>query len=120
PRCRGNTRFLSNLRLRSYKMKLKVLLSVLITSVSALAILSVSWAQCPEAPFDLGICDTMYIEPWAYTDTCFDYGSGITCINQPGKEFPCFLHVSLFVTHDSNTFWWPTGGTFVQDSVSAF
>jgi hypothetical protein len=98
-------------------MKLKILLSVVALSL-AVVVFSISWAQCPEDPIDLGICDTLYVEPWAHTDTCL---AGI-CINNPGEQFPCFLFVSLFATHDSNTFWWAEGDPpkWVQDSISTF
>ena len=66
--------------------------------------------------WDLGSCDTIYIEPWPYTDTCFDG----TCINNPGENFPCFMYVNVFVTHDSNTFWWTDDTSWVQDSIVAF
>ena len=66
--------------------------------------------------WDLGICDTLYVVPWPHTDTCF----GDTCINDPDEHFPCFLYVNLFVTHDSNTFWWENEDKWVQDSISAF
>lgn len=32
-----------------------------------------SWGQCPEDPNDLGLCDTMYVEPWP-SDTIFEFG----------------------------------------------
>ena len=74
---------------------------------------------------DLGICDTLYVEPWPYTDTCF-IGCNIMgecdtiCINEPGEQFPCFWYVSLFVTHDSNTFYFEEWPGWVQDSIAAF
>lgn len=72
------------------------------------------WAQCPEDSIDLGDCDTLHIVPWAETDTCF---AG-NCINDPGEKFPCFLYVNLFVTHDSNTFYWEAEDSVLQDSIS--
>ena len=102
-------------------MKLQTLLSV-VTLV--LVISGTCWAQCPEDSIDLGICDTLYVEPWAHTDTCFIecyMGSCDTiCINEPGEEFPCFLYVCLFVTHDSNTFYWEEENLWVQDSIATF
>ena len=79
-----------------------------------------SWAQCPEDTVDLGICDTLYVEAWPYTDTCFIDGTDTICINEPGEQFPCFWYVHLVVTHDSNTFWWDDGGRWVQDSITGF
>jgi hypothetical protein len=96
-------------------MKPKILLSA-VALILTLGISVVSWAQCPEDPIDLGICDTLYVKQWASTDTCFE---GI-CINNPGSLYPCFLFVSLFVTHDSNTFWWEGGTRWVQDSIMGF
>jgi hypothetical protein len=73
--------------------------------------------------WDLGTCDTVYVEPWPYTDTCFivNYPTPDTiCINDPGEQFPCFLYVNLFVTHDSNTFWQESQSRWVKDSIAAF
>ncbi len=111
-------------------------------------LLSSSWAQFPCYPgdsvgtnccgadsscyiggdcgysLDLGSCDTLHVFPWPKTDTCFIscfMGNCDTiCINDPGEHFPCFLYVSLFVTHDSNTFWWQSESNWVQDSVKGF
>ncbi len=81
---------------------------------------SVSPDTCPEEPNDLGKCDTLYVEPWPYTDTCFIAGTDTICINEPGEQFPFFWYVSLFVTHDSNTFWWEGAEMWAQDSIGAF
>jgi hypothetical protein len=90
-------------------------------ALSLLAFFGFSWADCPQAPSDLGICDTIYVEPWAHTDTCFN-GDCTTPghkINNPGSAFPCWLYISFFVTHDSNTI--PSGPyQGVQDSISTF
>jgi hypothetical protein len=73
---------------------------------------------------DLGSCDTLHVVPWPKTDTCFIscfMGNCDTiCINDPGEHFPCFLYVNLFVTHDSNTFWWQSESKWIQDSIAAF
>ncbi len=73
--------------------------------------------------WDLGLCDTLHVLPWAETDTCFISCFGgscdTICINNPGEEFPCFSYVPLLVTHDLNTFWWEAESEFVQDSISA-
>jgi hypothetical protein len=101
-------------------MKQKMLFSAVALILSLIAF-SVSWAQCPEDPSDLGICDTFYVEPWAHTDTCFDGDCSKPGhqINNPGSLFPCWLYISLFVTHDSNTI--PSGPyQGVQDSISTF
>ncbi len=83
------------------------------------------WAQCLEDANDLGICDTLYVEAWLHTDTCFVGCSSpgecdTICINDPNELFPCFLYVSVFVTHDSNTFYWESQQTWVQDSIAGF
>ena len=65
---------------------------------------------------DLGICDTLYVVPWPHTDTCF----GDTCINNPGENFPCFVYVNVFVTHDSTTFYYEGRDEWWQDSIAAF
>ncbi|MCK4428051.1 MAG: hypothetical protein KAW16_06185, partial [candidate division Zixibacteria bacterium] len=99
-------------------------LSMVVMGISLLILSGVSWAQCPEEPYDLGFCDTLHLVPWPETDTCFIscfMGTCDTvCINNPGENFPCFLHVNLFVTHDSNTFWWEDKEMWVQDSLAAF
>jgi hypothetical protein len=74
--------------------------------------------------WDLGLCDTLHVVPWPKIDTCF-IDSGVSgcdtiCINNPGKYFPCFLYLNLFVTHDSNTFWWQEYKKWVQDSIISF
>ena len=94
------------------KRNLKYLLMVVLVLVFS----SSSWAQCPEDLTDLGICDTFYVVPWPHTDTCF----GDTCINEPGKNFPCFMYVNVFVTHDSNTFCYGGEQEWAQDSIAAF
>ena len=93
---------------------------VLLVVVLVLGLSNWSWSQCPEDPNDLGICDTLHVEPWPYTDTCFTAGFETICINNPGEKFPCFWYVSLYVTHDSNTFWWEDNEMWVQDSIAAF
>jgi hypothetical protein len=108
------------------KFALVIFLSVL--SVGLL--FNLSWAECPEAPNDLGFCDTLHVVPFPTTDTCIIYAYHFTdepesdytdtiCINNPGEKFPCFLYVNLLVTHDSNTFWWEAASKWIQDSISA-
>jgi len=82
-----------------------------------------SWAQCPEDALDLGICDTLYVVPCSTTDTCYVVKHPFPdtiCINKPGEKFPCFMYVHLFVTHDSNTYWWEDQEIWIQDSIKAF
>jgi len=64
-----------------------------------------SWAQCPEEPNDLGFCDTLIATFWD-EEEC--------------NSFPCLVHFSLLVTHDSNTFYWAANDMWVQDSIAAF
>ena len=66
-------------------------------------------AQCPEEPYDLGICDTLYVE-------VFD------CDHQYQADPGSFdsVRVAIYVTHDSNTFWWQTEQKWVQDSIGCF
>jgi hypothetical protein len=101
----------------------------LLTVILALVLYNSLWAACPEDSIDLGICDTLYVEPWVHTDTCIIYKYAVPphtdtiCINNPGEKFPCFLYVNLFVTHDSNTFLaWPElpEERWVQDSIPSF
>jgi hypothetical protein len=111
---------IKKLKERSYKMK-RNFLPMAMMVLSLLALSSFSWADCPQAPGDLGICDTIYVEPWAHTDTCFNGDCTMPGhqINNPGSPFPCWLYISFFVAHDSNTI--PSGPyQGVQDSISDF
>jgi hypothetical protein len=77
-----------------------LLLAVMVTMV--FGFYSLSAAQCPEDPNDLGECDTLRLEAYG-PDTVF---------TPPG---PADVRVPLFVTHDDNT--QPDGN---PDSISAF
>jgi len=85
-----------------------------------LAFSNSSSAQCPEDTIDLGICDTVYVEAWAHTDTCWGGDCDVWQINNPGSHFPCFLYVNVFVTHDSNTFDAGPPQGWIQDSIASF
>lgn len=81
--------------------------SILILTVSLvlLGLTGFAWA-CPGGdPNDLGFCDTLHVFSW-------DEGE---C-----DSFPCLVHFSLLVTHDSNTFYSEFLGKWVQDSISDF
>jgi len=81
--------------------------SILILAVSLvlLGLTGFAWA-CPGGdPNDLGFCDTLIAFSW-------DEGG---C-----DSFPCLVHFSLLVTHDSNTFYSENLGKWVQDSISGF
>jgi hypothetical protein len=60
-------------------------------------------------PNDLGICDTLYVETF---DCDHNYQA------EPGSFDS--VRVAIYVTHDSNTFWWEEGLRWVQDSIRAF
>ncbi len=45
------------------------------------------WSQCPEDPYDRGICDTMYVEPWP---------EDIAMQGSP----PYFVRVPIYATND--------------------
>jgi hypothetical protein len=101
----------------------------LLAVILALVLYNSLWATCPEDTTDLGICDTLYVEPWAYTDTCIIYNypyadpphTDTICINDSGEKFPCFLYVNILVTHDSNTFEYSgQPGRWQQDSIKTF
>jgi len=92
--------------LRSNKMKRNLLLLAVMV-VAVLSLNSHSFAQCSEDPIDLGICDTLYVQTFD-CDHVYDVG--------PYDS----VRVAIFVTHDSNTFWWDGGGRYVQDSISGF
>ncbi|MCJ7577445.1 MAG: hypothetical protein MUO91_03225, partial [candidate division Zixibacteria bacterium] len=102
--------------------------------ICLLVIFNFSWSACPEAPNDLGNCDTLHVVPFPTTDTCIIYAYHFTdepesdytdtiCINNPGSHFPCFLYVNLLVTHDSNSFYWEGcnegAGCWTRDSIAA-
>jgi len=67
-----------------------------------------SWAVCPQDPSDLGICDTLYVETF---DGDHNYNATAGCDS---------VRVAIYVTHDSNTFYWDGGQRWVQDSISGF
>jgi hypothetical protein len=115
--------FYGGLRLKGSRMKENPFF--LLSMIFLLLFPGLVWAQCSEDSNDLGICDTLYVEAWPHTDTCFigcnsPEECDTICINNPGEFFPCFLYVSLFVTHDSNTFYSESQQTWVQDSITGF
>jgi hypothetical protein len=76
--------------------------------VSLLVLFNLSWGQCPQDPTDLGICDTLYVETFG-SDHVYD-ATGVYDS----------VRVAIYVTHDSNTFYWDGGGKYIQDSIAAF
>ncbi|MFQ6002663.1 MAG: hypothetical protein ACE5KJ_02850, partial [Candidatus Zixiibacteriota bacterium] len=88
-----------------------LLLAVMV--VAALFYTSQTWGGpppvvCPDDPEDYGICDTLYVE----TFDCFTQ-------YDPPDGFDSVL-VAIWVTHDSNTFYWDGGQRWVQDSIASF
>jgi hypothetical protein len=75
-------------------------LFLLLTVLILLGLTGFVWACAGGDPNDLGFCDTLIVVAW----------DAYEC-----DSFPCFVHVPLLVTHDSNTI----GGN-VQDSIAAF
>jgi hypothetical protein len=61
--------------------------TVFIMFLFILALNNPVWPQCPEEPYDRGICDTMYVEPWP--DDIPTQG-----------ESPYFIRVPIYVTCD--------------------
>jgi hypothetical protein len=55
----------------------------------------------------LGICDTLYVEIFD-CDHQYQASAGYDSVR-----------VAIYVTHDSNTFWWSGGYRWIQDSISA-
>jgi hypothetical protein len=94
---------------RSRKMKRNLL--VLVVMIVAMLFFTPpnSGAQCPEDENDLGICDTLYVETF---DCDHEYNA------EPGSFDS--VRVAIYVTHDSNTFWWEDMGKWLQDSIAAF
>jgi len=68
--------------------------------------LHLAWAQCPQAPIDLGMCDSLYVEVF----DCDHYYDGTAGYDS--------VRISIYVTHDSNTFWWSGGNRWIQDSIA--
>lgn len=64
--------------------------------------------SCPEDPNDLGICDTLYVETFD-CDHSYHATAGYDSVR-----------VAIYVTHDSNTFWFDVGQRWVQDSIVGF
>jgi hypothetical protein len=77
-----------------------LLLAVMV--VASLFISGQSWAQ------DLGIPDTVYIETFN-CDHTYEATAGYDSVR-----------IAIFVTHDSNTFYWQGGQRYVQDSIASF
>jgi hypothetical protein len=63
------------------------------------AISTSAWSICPEEPNDLGLCDTIYVEPWQ---------SDVVLQGDP----PYFVRVPIYVTHDLADIVW--------DSIAGF
>jgi hypothetical protein len=84
---------------------MKKCLLLLVAGLILLGLTAVASAQCPEDQNDLGLCDSL---------TAFVWDAG-EC-----DSFPCSVHLSLLVTHDSNTFYWQSEQKWVQDSIAAF
>jgi hypothetical protein len=104
-----NWRSLSGEAERSRKMK-RNLLVLAVMSVAVLFFTPYNvGAQCPEDPNDLGICDTLYVETF---DCDHIY------LAEPGSFDS--VRVAIYVTHDSNTFYWEDQSMWVQDSIVAF
>jgi len=64
--------------------------------------------HCDQDTIDLGICDTIYVETFD-CDHIYDGTGGYDSVR-----------VAVYVTHDSNTFWWEFGQTWWQDSIGFF
>jgi hypothetical protein len=86
----------------------RVLLLVAGAVVAILFFADQSWAQCAEQPNDLGICDTLYVE----TFDCDHLYQATGAYDS--------VRVAIYVTHDSNTFYWTGGARWVQDSIASF
>ena len=66
------------------KVALVLFLGILLAGFS----FGFSWGQCPEAPNDLGICDTFYVE-------LFDSAN-----NLGNDGFPRNIYFPMYITHD--------------------
>jgi len=84
---------------------MKRLVILLAIGLTPFAFSGFAWA-CPGGdPNALGFCDTLIATFWD-EEEC--------------NSFPCLVHLSLLVTHDSNTFYWAANDMWVQDSIAAF
>jgi len=87
---------------------LKRYLFISVVLIVVFVVFNRSWPQCPEDPIDLGVCDTLYVETFD-CDHIYNATAGYDSVR-----------VAIYVTHDSNTFYWDGGGRWVQDSISGF
>jgi hypothetical protein len=84
-----------------------ILLAVLV--VASLFFAGHNWATvCDQDTIDLGICDTLYVETFD-CDHIYQATGGYDSVR-----------VAVYVTHDSNTFYWVDGERWVQDSITQF
>jgi hypothetical protein len=97
-----------NHKQRSGEMKRNWILLAVIVVFSLFLNLSLVKAQCPQDPNDLGICDTLYVETFD-CDHVYQATGGYDSVR-----------VAVYVTHDSNTFYWEGGSRWVQDSITIF
>jgi hypothetical protein len=84
------------------------LLLLAVMSVAVLLFSSQALAQCNEDANDLGICDTIYFMTCEGHET-YEAEAGFDSVS-----------LGIFITHDSNTFYWETESKWVQDSIAAF
>ena len=86
------------------------LLLLAVMFVASLFFSAQSRAQfhCDQDTIDLGICDTIYVETFD-CDHIYEATAGYDSVR-----------VAVYVTHDSNTFWWEGGQRWNQDSIAGF
>ena len=85
-----------------------LLLAVMFVASLFFSAQSRAQVHCDQDTIDLGICDTIYVETFD-CDHIYDGTAGYDSVR-----------VAVYVTHDSNTYWWEGGQRWVQDSISCF
>ncbi len=105
----GNLQPITSKFERSNKMKRNLLLLAMMVVAALFFTPRRAGGQCPADPNDLGICDTLYVETF---DCDHEYEAN------PGSFD--LVRVAIYVTHDSNTFWYDVESRWVQDSIRAF
>jgi hypothetical protein len=78
-------------------------LFLIAVGIILLGFAGIAWAQCPEEPFDSGICDTLYVEV---------YEPGL------GGSPPWEVNVTVLVTHDLPTWEDSLGGFLVPLEIT--
>jgi subtilisin family serine protease len=91
-----------------YTIRLRVRDECGLTNECTFNVTVVPTPYCSQDTIDLGVCDTLNVETF-HGDQTYEATGGYDSVR-----------VAIYVTHDSNTFWWQDGNKWVQDSILAF